>query len=321
MKYCRYCGKPIDDDSTFCTHCGKGQSVQNSTIFFGKIGSIVSRAWKEKKKQKEKFVLPKKSFASSFVHIKKWIKRIAVVLIVAAIIGLLVLLGLWLYGYYMSCKWKRCNERREIIAMNDISKADSIAKVIFREYAEAFQDDIYEDWPNYSHVEKGIEILRNAAEKGDADAQCTLGAIYEGAHYELKNPKFIREYCTTMLGEEIDDNRAAYWYTLSANQGHRTALYNLGLAYKHGRGVNKDLVKATEYIRKSAEHGLSSAQLVYGDMFRDGEVWFKTEPDSKSGESFLIKVKPNIESAKEWWEKALKNGNDNAKSRLERIYE
>ena len=319
MKYCRYCGKPIDDDSTFCTHCGKGQNVQNSTIFFGKIGSIVSRAWKEKKKQKEKFVLPKKSFASSFVHIKKWIKRIAVVLILAAIIGLLVLLGLWLYGYYMSCKWKRCNERREIIAMNDISKADSIARVIFCEYAEAFRDDLYEGWPNYSHVEKGIEILRNAAERGDADAQFTLGAIYAGAHYELKNPAYLSGY--TMLDGVVDHNRAAYWYTLSANQGHKTALNNLGLAYKNGDGVNKDLVKATEYIRKSAEQGYSNAQLVYGDMFRDGEVWIRIESDSISGESFLIKVKPNIEKAKEWWEKALKNGNDKAKSRLEKIYE
>lgn len=319
MKYCRYCGKPIDDDSTFCTHCGKGQNVQNSTFFFGKIGRIVSRTWEKKKELKGKFVQHKKVSASSFVRIKKWIKRIAVVLIVAAIIYLLVLLGLWLYGYYMSFKWKRCNERREIIAMNDISKADSIAKVIFREYAEAFQDDIYEDWPNYSHVEKGIEILRNAAERGDADAQFTLGAIYAGAHYELKNPAFLSGY--TMLDGVVDDNRAAYWYTLSANQGHKIALNNLGLAYKNGYGVNKDLVKANEYIRKSAEQGYSNAQLVYGDMFRDGEVWIRIESDSISGESFLIKVKPNIEKAKEWWEKALKNGNDKAKSRLEKIYE
>ena len=55
-------------------------------------------------------------------------------------------------------------------------------------------------------------------------------------------------------------------------------------------------------------------------MFRDGEVWLQTEPDSISGESFLINVKPNIEKAKEWWKKALKNGNNSAKKRLEKIY-
>ena len=204
--------------------------------------------------------------------------------------------------------------------MKDISKADSIVRVLFQEYADGtHRYDFNGDRCNYSHVEKGIEILRNAAEKGDADAQFTLGAIYAGAHYEFHNPHFI-EGITTMLGEEVDLNRAAYWYTLSANQGHKKALNNLGIAYKNGYGVKKDLVKATEYIRKSAEMGDALAQLIYGDMFRDGEVWFQTEPDSISGESFLINAKPNIERAKEWWEKALKNGNNSAKERLEKIY-
>ena len=320
MKYCRYCGKPIDDDSTFCTHCGKGQSAQNNNSSVEKFGDIVSRIWDKTKNLKEKFVLPKGGSNSTFVHIKKWIKRIVGVLIVAAIIGLLVLLGFWLFGLYQTSKWTKDDERREIIAMKDISKADSIVRVLFQEYADGtHRYDFDGDCCNYSHVEKGIEILRNAAENGDADAQFTLGAIYAGAHYEFHNPHFTDGI--TMLGEDLDLSRAAYWYTLSANQGHKTALNNLGLAYKNGRGVNKDLVKATEYIRKSAEQGYANAQLVYGDMFRDGEVWFQTEPDSISGESFLINAKPNIERAKEWWEKALKNGNDNAKSRLEKIYE
>ena len=29
--YCKYCGQPIDDDSTFCSHCGKNITV------YGKI--------------------------------------------------------------------------------------------------------------------------------------------------------------------------------------------------------------------------------------------------------------------------------------------
>ena len=320
MKYCRYCGKPIDDDSTFCTHCGKGQSVQNNYISVEKFGDIVSRIWSKTKNLKTKFVFPKGSSNTTFVCIKKCIKRIVIILIVATILGLFVLLGFWLYGFYLTSKWTREDERREIISMKDISKADSIVRVLFQEYADGtHRYDVDGECCNYSHVEKGIEILRNAAEKGDADAQFTLGAIYAGAHYEFHNPYFRDGI--TMLGEEVDLSRAAYWYTLSANQGHKSALNNLGLAYKNGNGVNKDLIKATEYIRKSAEMGNALAQLNYGDMFRDGEVWFQTNPDSISGESFLINAKPNIERAKEWWEKALQNGNDNAKRRLEKIYE
>ena len=34
----------------------------------------------------------------------------------------------------------------------------------------------------------------------------------------------------------------------------------------------------------------------------------------------LVKICDDIEKAKEWWEKALKNGNNSAKERLEKIY-
>lgn len=251
---------------------------------------------------------------------KKWSKRIVVVLIVATIIGLLLLLGFWLFGLHQTSKWTKEDERREIIAMKDISKADSIARVLFQEYADHIHRyDFDGNQCSYSHIEKGIEILRNAAEKGNADAQFTLGCIYSGARYDHNYVNFDNSY--TMLDNGIDYERAAYWFDLSAKQGHKTALNSLGICYKYGYGVNKDLVKATEYIRKSAEMGYAIAQLNYGDMFRDGEVWLQTEPDSISGESFLINVKPNIEKAKEWWKKALKNGNKDAKSRLEKIYE
>lgn len=319
MKYCRYCGKPIDDDSTFCTHCGKCQSVQNNYISVEKFGDIVSRIWSKTKNLKTKFVFPKGSSNTTFVRIKKWIKLIVIILIVATILGLFVLLGFWLYGFYLTSKWTREDERREAIAMNDISKADSIVRILFQEYADGtHRYDFDGDRCTFSHVEKGIEILRNAAEKGDAEAQFTLGAIYAGARYDYTEKIWDNR---TMMDTKPDLERAAYWYDQSANQGHKTALNNLGLAYKKGEGVNKDLVKATEYIRKSAEMGNAHAQLNYGDMFRDGDVWYRTEPDSISGESLLINVKPDIEKAKEWWEKALQNGNDNAKSRLEKIYE
>ena len=41
----------------------------------------------------------------------------------------------------------------------------------------------------------------------------------------------------------------------------------------------------------------------------------------KTAHCFAKDYKKLLEKAKEWWEKALKNGNDNAKSRLEKIYE
>lgn len=30
--YCKYCGKPIDDDSTFCKYCGKSLNLKDNSI-------------------------------------------------------------------------------------------------------------------------------------------------------------------------------------------------------------------------------------------------------------------------------------------------
>ena len=87
--------------------------------------------------------------------------------------------------------------------------------------------------------------------------------------------------------------------------------------------MERNYVKATELIRKAAEQGDPYAQLNYGDMFRDGEVCFRVVTDSIKGNAIFLEVKPNrrISLAKEWWTKALKNGNEKAKERLEQVYE
>ena len=103
---------------------------------------------------------------------------------------------------------------------------------------------------------------------------------------------------------------------IRAKQGHVMALYNLGQLYRTGEGVKQNFVKATELMRTAAEQGEPLAQLSYGDMFRDGVV-----TDSIQEETYIIKVKPNIRIAKEWWKKSLKNGNQEAIERLEQIYE
>ena len=322
MKYCRYCGKTIDDDSTFCTYCGNIQSVQKTNFSIKKLGEIISHIWIKIKKMLRNFVLSKSVSSFSLVRAKKCIKRIFFIITTAIIIGLLILLGCWLYGFYITSKWTSEDKRRETIAMTDISKADSIARVLFKEYSD--NTHIYSfghSRCNYSHIEKGVEILRNAAEKGDANAQFTLGCIYAGARYDLFYKDWDDSY--TMLGDATNNERAAYWYDLSAKQGHTTAMNNLANSYRYGRGVEKDLVKATELMVAAAEKGNGFAQLNLGDMYRDGEVRTKSKSKSDSGvgDYIIIHTEPNITKAQEWWKKALENGETSAKERLEKIYE
>ena len=246
--------------------------------------------------------------------------------VVLIVIWLIVLLCFRLYGSHLASKWTKEDERREAIALNDITRANVIARELFKESAENAHIYNHLCWKkcDFDHIERGLAILRNAAEKGNADAQFTLGAIYAGARYDAKEPYFMDENSEssyTMLGGKIDLKRAAYWYTLAANQGHGSALNNLGNAYRKGAGVERNFVKATELIRKAAEQGESFAQLIYGDRFREGEVCIRVVTDSIKGDAFIINVKPNIRLAKEWWRKALKNGNGKAKERLEQVYE
>lgn len=319
--YCRYCGKLIDEDAPFCTYCGKEQGTNT------KPSSIWNTLYCLFQNTYSKIPIIKfKSNGTAGNYIKKWLKRIIVLVVVLIVIWLIVLLCFWLYGSHLASEWTKEDKRREAIALKDITRANVIARVLFKESAENAHIYNHLCWKecDFNHMERGLAILRNAAEKGNADAQFTLGAIYAGCRYDAKEPYFedtSSNFAYTMLGEKIDLKRAAYWYTLAAKQGHVMALNNLGNAYRKGAGVEQNLVKATELIRNAAEHGNLHAQLIYGDMFRDGEVCIRVVTDSIKGDAFIINAKPDIRLAKEWWTKALKNGNEKAKERLEQVYE
>lgn len=341
MKYCRFCGKIIDDNSNFCTHCGKAQTTQDSKTVFEAIDGSVSRIIKVTigciQRMYTKIQMYKFNFNSKvWPFIKKWSKRVVVLSLIIIAFGLIAWIGYWQYTVYQTKKWNTEDERREAIALKNISKADEIAREFFEEDA----NHSHEFGPSsckFDHIERGIKILINAAEKGDAKAQFTLGCIYAGAWYQFEKTTCHEDQVrTTMKKETVDLNslwnitmmhtninfeKAAYWWYQAAIQGNASAMEFLAIAYRYGRGVKQNLYKATELMRIAAEKDNSWAQLNYGDMFRDGDVWIRIDSVSINGDYFVIRVKPNIKKAKEWWKKALENGNESAKERLEKIYE
>ena len=344
MKYCRFCGKIIDDNSNFCTHCGKAQTTQGSKTAFEAMDGFASRIIKVAigciqrmytKIQMYKF----NSNSKVWPFIEKWSKRVVVLSLVIIAFGLIAWIGFWQYKVYQTKKWNTEDERREAIALKNISKADDIAREFFEEDANHSHkcDDYLSYSCDFDHIDRGIKILINAAEKGDAKAQFTLGCIYAGAWYKFEETTSHEDKVRTIMKEETVDlnnlwnitmmytkinfEKAAYWWYQAAIQGNVSAMEFLAIAYRYGRGVKQNLYKATELMRIAAEKDNSWAQLNYGDMFRDGDVWIKTDSVSINGDYFVIRVKPNIKKAKEWWKKALENGNDSAKERLEKIYE
>ena len=98
------------------------------------------------------------------------------------------------------------------------------------------------------------ERLKTDAEQGDAVAQ-----ILVGYHYEMGGPGFPQ-----------NDEKAAYWHRLAAEQGHARGQYHLGWMYQEGRGVPRDDKLAVQWFRKAAEQGHVLSQVALGWMYAVG---------------------------------------------------
>lgn len=89
-----------------------------------------------------------------------------------------------------------------------------------------------------------LKVWLPAAEEGDAEAQNTVGEIFEQG-----------------LGTEPNYEVAALWYERAARQGHKGAQFNLGTLYETGNGVPQDKRTALNWYRKA--WGLTDDSLVY----------------------------------------------------------
>ena len=83
-----------------------------------------------------------------------------------------------------------------------------------------------------------IDALRVRAEAGDAEAQYSLGLIYDNGR-----------------GVPQDDAEAVRWYRLAADQGYASALTILGVMYATGQGVPVDDVQAHLWYDLAASRG------------------------------------------------------------------
>lgn len=260
--YCRYCGRLIDEDSPFCTNCGR---KQNNDIKSGSIWNVMSYFSLDIYS-----MFPKIKFKYNrniWMRLKKWMRRILFLMKILIAVLLMILLGYWLCVLHLVSKWNRNDVGREAIALNDISKADHIARVLFEEdenNTHSFKGLIPSKC-SYSHREKALFILKDAAERGNANAQFTLGELYYsqgisacrelpyysrdsydettdfdtyfnwGYHINLNSGEYIDNISEDMGKEYL--KKGIYWLSNAANQGHVKALFFLGKYYNKGDGI------------------------------------------------------------------------------------
>ena len=109
--------------------------------------------------------------------------------------------------------------------------------------------------------------------------QCNLGVFYGSA-------------------ERYD--KALEWYMKGARQGNRVCENNLGLFYKNGRGVERNIDTALKWFTKSAKKGVADAQTQAGAIHY---------------------IKGRHEEAVKWYKKAAAQGEMCAQSNLGNCYE
>ena len=105
-------------------------------------------------------------------------------------------------------------------------------------------------------------------------------------------------------GVEKDLDQAAMWWRKSAEQGYAAAQNNLGVLYAEGEGVEKDLKQAAMWYRESAEQGYAVAQNNLGLLYAKGEG-----------------VEKDLEQAAMWYSKSAEQGNVYAQFNLGWFYD
>ncbi|MEM8623612.1 MAG: tetratricopeptide repeat protein [Pseudomonadota bacterium] len=180
-------------------------------------------------------------------------------------------------------------------------------------------------------LEKALELLKTAADQGNADASLGLAELYR-----------------TGTGVEASLSEALPHYEVAANQGNATALLRLGEVFFLGApGIEKDEDRALFYFQASADAGESRASNVLGqlaekeandaDALPDRERLFSrarahflrgAEGGNTDSQFFYSRLLANgqggtkdIPKAMEWLHKSALSGNARAMSDLGTRYQ
>jgi len=167
-----------------------------------------------------------------------------------------------------------------------------------------------------------LSVLK-AADQGNAEAQVTLGKMYETGNGVSKDDEqaatwyrkaaeqghadaqnLIAYFYNNGIGLAQNFEKAAAWFIKAAQQGHAKAQFNLGLAFFHGEGVDQSNEQAARWYLKAAEQGLAIAETALGRFFQEG-----------------CGVNKNEEQAVHWYQKAAEKGDADAQNLLGFCYQ
>ena len=176
---------------------------------------------------------------------------------------------------------RKMKQEQDKVALTELEKKADTAND-YLELARRYRQGI----GTAPDMKKSMEWLRKAAEKGNINAQFSLGYLYLSG-----------------TGGPRSMSKALEWLTKAANSGHANAQFYLGSICESGEGLRApDKVKAASWYTMAAERGHSEAQFRLAMLYQAGTGVVKNETE-----------------AKRWLKASAANGNVLAKSELERI--
>ena len=130
--------------------------------------------------------------------------------------------------------------------------------------------------------------LRIAAGMDHTAAQALLGQMYR----------------TGLGGIPVDHQKAVPWLERAAQGGDVRAMYVVAISYAEGKGVTRDDYEAVKWLQPAAARGHAPAQRMLGQMYERG------------------RGTPSVDYtlARQWYEKASAQGDEEAKAALARMY-
>lgn len=170
------------------------------------------------------------------------------------------------------------------VTFHSIKKMDECAEYQLDSKCDSGTLDCSEYTEHLSGNEDVISLM-NAAARGDAVAQYSLGICYSEGD-----------------GVQQDYRKAFEWFEKSAEQGNADSQYCLGVCYSEGEGVRQDYRKAFEWFEKSAEQGDALAQNYLGVIYELGRG-----------------VNQNYNKALELYNLAFENGHEEAQKNIDRV--
>ncbi|WP_437534121.1 tetratricopeptide repeat protein [Sorangium sp. So ce726] len=159
----------------------------------------------------------------------------------------------------------------------------------------------------------GMDSLARAAEKGDVEAQVSLGRIYlKGLPSVPRDTARARAWLLRAApsqhpsaayflgvmsqngdGVKVDPAEAARWFEIAARGGSPDAMFLLANAYRAGAGVPRNDRKAVELYESAGEHEHPAALQALAMAYRYGELGL--EPDEAESRRYTMEAEHAIQ--------------------------